>query len=85
VTGAPDDPAWTPRQGALLRAVDELHDTARLSDDGWTALRAHLDEIEALEFLVLAGWYRTIAYVANGLEIEQEPWARPFPEGEPGR
>lgn len=61
--------------------MDELHDTARLSDDAWTALRAHLDEIEALEFLVLAGWYRTIAYVANGLEIEQEPWARAFPEG----
>ncbi|MEV0937894.1 carboxymuconolactone decarboxylase family protein [Streptomyces phaeochromogenes] len=81
VTGTSADPAWTPRQGALLRAVDELHDTARLSGDAWTALRAHLDEIEALEFLVLAGWYRTIAYVANGLEIEQEPWARAFPEG----
>ena len=80
VTGGPDDPAWTSRQRALIQAVDELHDTARLSDDAWTALRAHLDEPEALEFLVLAGWYRTIAYVANGLEIEQEPWALPLPE-----
>ena len=81
VTGSPDDPVWTDRQRALLGAVDELHETARLSDDAWTALRAHLDEPEAIEFLVLAGWYRTIAYVLNGLEIEPEPWAREFPAG----
>ncbi|WP_128377009.1 carboxymuconolactone decarboxylase family protein [Streptomyces cavernae] len=78
-TGAPDDAAWSPRQRALLRAVDELHDTARLSDPAWAELRAHLGEEECLEFLVLAGWYRTIAYVLNGLRIEPEPWAREFP------
>ncbi|MFI6622490.1 carboxymuconolactone decarboxylase family protein [Streptomyces sp. NPDC050528] len=79
VTGTPDDPAWSPRQSALLRAVDELHDGARLSDLVWSGLREHLDEPEALEFLVLAGWYRTIAYVANGVGIEPEPWALALP------
>ncbi|MFD7600360.1 hypothetical protein [Streptomyces mirabilis] len=28
---------------------------------------------------VLAGWYRTIAYVANGARIEPEPWALALP------
>ncbi|MER6125987.1 carboxymuconolactone decarboxylase family protein [Streptomyces sp. NPDC001795] len=79
-TGAADDPAWSPRQTALLRAVDELHATSRLSDATWAGLRAHLGEVRALELLVLAGWYRTIAYVANGLAIEPEPWALAFPE-----
>ncbi|MEU9183642.1 carboxymuconolactone decarboxylase family protein [Streptomyces sp. NPDC048484] len=79
VTGTPADPAWAPRQRALLEAVDQLHDTTRLGDEAWTALRDHLGEQEALEFLVLAGWYRTIAYVLNGLEIEHEPWAKAFP------
>jgi alkylhydroperoxidase family enzyme len=78
-TGAPDDPAWSPRQSALLRAVDELHADARLSDPVWAGLREHLDEPEALELLVLAGWYRTIAYVANGVGIEPEPWALALP------
>ena len=78
-TGTPDDPAWSPRQAALLRAVDELHDNARLTDAAWSGLREHLDESEALEFLVLAGWYRTIAYVAGGAEIEPEPWALALP------
>jgi alkylhydroperoxidase family enzyme len=78
-TGAPDDAAWSARQSALLRAVDELHATARLSEDAWSGLRDHLDEPEALELLVLAGWYRAIAYVANGVEIEPEPWALALP------
>ncbi|WP_327407359.1 carboxymuconolactone decarboxylase family protein [Streptomyces sp. NBC_01288] len=78
-TGASDDPAWSPRQSALLRAVDELHAGARLSDPVWSGLREHLDELEAIEFLVLAGWYRTIAYVANGVGIEPEPWALALP------
>ncbi|MGX9888359.1 carboxymuconolactone decarboxylase family protein [Streptomyces sp. NPDC002276] len=79
-TGTPDDPAWSPRQTALLRAVDELDAGARLSDPVWSGLREHLDEPEALELLVLAGWYRTIAYVANGVGIAPEPWALALPE-----
>ncbi|MFI9757501.1 carboxymuconolactone decarboxylase family protein [Streptomyces sp. NPDC051963] len=80
-SGTPDDPAWSPRQTALLRAVDELHAGSRLSDTVWEDLRQHLGEAEALEFLVLAGWYRTIAYVANGLDIDPEPWALALPTG----
>jgi alkylhydroperoxidase family enzyme len=78
-TGGPDHPAWSGRQAALLRAVDELHDTARVGDAAWSGLREHLDEPEVLELLVLAGWYRTIAYVANGARIEPEPWALALP------
>ncbi|MFG2362143.1 carboxymuconolactone decarboxylase family protein [Streptomyces mirabilis] len=78
-TGGPDHPAWSDRQAALLRAVDELHDTARVGDAAWSGLREHLDEPEVLELLVLAGWYRTIAYVANGARIEPEPWALALP------
>ncbi|PBD00717.1 Alkylhydroperoxidase family enzyme, contains CxxC motif [Streptomyces sp. OV198] len=78
-TGGPDHPAWSGRQAALLRAVDELHDTARVGDAAWSGLREHFDEPEVLELLVLAGWYRTIAYVANGARIEPEPWALALP------
>ncbi|WP_043264119.1 carboxymuconolactone decarboxylase family protein [Streptomyces sp. CT34] len=70
---------WTPRHVALLGAVDELHDTARLSRPAWNALCDHYQDAQLLEFLVLAGWYRTISYLANGLLLEEEPWAAPFP------
>ncbi|NUU25814.1 MAG: carboxymuconolactone decarboxylase family protein [Streptomycetaceae bacterium] len=67
--------AWTPRQTALLHAVDALHDTADLPPDAWTALRDHYDDAQMLEFLVLTGWYRTISYLANALRLDPEPWA----------
>ena len=70
---------WQPRHTALLRAVDELHDTAHLSHDAWAALREHYDEPQLLEFLVLTGWYRTIGYLANGLLLDEESWATPSP------
>ncbi|WP_031077387.1 carboxymuconolactone decarboxylase family protein [Streptomyces sp. NRRL WC-3742] len=70
---------WLPRHAALLAAVDELHDTAQLSHPAWYALLAHYDDAQLLEFLVLAGWYRTIAYLASGLLLEEETWAAPFP------
>ncbi|MQA96674.1 MAG: carboxymuconolactone decarboxylase family protein [Streptosporangiales bacterium] len=79
--GGADDVAWTPRQRTLVRAVDELHDTARLSDAAWDALTGLYDEAELLEFLVLAGWYRAIAQLANALRLDGEPWAEPMPAG----
>ncbi|MFI6489054.1 hypothetical protein [Streptomyces sp. NPDC050564] len=50
-----------------------------MSDAVWSGLREHLDEQEVLEPLVRAGWYRTIAYVANGARNEEEPWALALP------
>ncbi len=81
-TAAPDAVAaarWEPAHAALLRAVDELHDGARLSDAVWQELRRHYDDAQLLELLVLAGWYRTIGYLADGLLLDDEPWAAPFP------
>ncbi|GAA4904893.1 alkylhydroperoxidase family enzyme [Nonomuraea thailandensis] len=79
-TAAPEiDDAWPPRHAALLAAVDELHDTARLSQPAWEALRVHYRDEQLLEFLVLTGWYRMISHLANGLQLEPESWAVPFP------
>jgi alkylhydroperoxidase family enzyme len=70
---------WSPRHTALLHAVDELHDTTRLTQSAWDALRTHYEEAQLLELLVLIGWYRTISYLANGLLLEEEPWGTRFP------
>ncbi|MFF2126582.1 hypothetical protein ACFVW1_14495 [Streptomyces olivochromogenes] len=52
---------------ALLGAVDELHDTAQLSQAAWDAPRVHYEDGRPLELLVPADWYRTISYLTNGL------------------
>lgn len=71
--------AWSPRHAALLDAVDELHETAQLSQSAWDALRVQYEDAQLLELLVLAGWYRTISYLANGLLLEEESWGIRFP------
>ncbi|CAM5229868.1 hypothetical protein GCM10010329_80000 [Streptomyces spiroverticillatus] len=73
--GAP----WSPRHTALLHAVDELNGTAQLTQSAWDALRMYYEDAQLLELLVLIGWYRTISLLANGLLLEEEPWATRFP------
>ena len=81
-TGRADDPAWSDRDRLLVRLVDELHDTATVSDDLWAALAREWEPPQLLELVVLAGWYRVISQVINAARIELEPWGERFPAGD---
>jgi alkylhydroperoxidase family enzyme len=82
-TGDAGSPVWSERQALLVRLVDELHDTARVSDDLWAALARHWSESQLLELLLLAGWYHAISFVGNGAWVELEGWAARFPPAAP--
>ena len=77
--GDADDPAWSDLDRLLVRLVDELHDTATVSDDLWSELAAEWSEPQLLELVVCAGWYRLIGQVINAARIDLEPWAERFP------
>ena len=77
--GGADDEAWSERDRLLVRLVDELHDTATVSDELWNELAAVWDPPQLLELVVLAGWYRLLSQVINAARIELEPWAERFP------
>jgi len=80
VRGTATDPAWSETDRLLVRLVDELHDTAHVSDDLWRELAAHWPAETLLELLALVGWYHVIAFVANGARVELEAWAQRFPD-----
>ncbi|MDQ3933744.1 MAG: carboxymuconolactone decarboxylase family protein [Actinomycetota bacterium] len=87
-TGGADDPAWTSERDRLLvRLVDELHDTATVSDELWGELAREWEPPQLLELVVCAGWYRLISQVINAARVELEPWAErlPAPAGERGQ
>jgi alkylhydroperoxidase family enzyme len=69
---------WSPAEQALLAAVEALHGRATLDEPEWTALRVHYDEAQILEVLLLCGFYRTVAYISNGLDLPLEPGAARF-------
>ena len=76
ITG--DMAPWSAAERALIATVDALHHRASLSGAEFAALRAHYDEAQIFEVLLLAGFYRTVAYVANGLDLPLEPGAARF-------
>jgi alkylhydroperoxidase family enzyme len=77
--GHAGDPAWSERDRLLIRLVDELHDSATVSDELWAGLAAEWDPPQLLELVVCAGWYRLISQVINVAGVELEPWAERFP------
>lgn len=79
VVAGPGDPAWTPLEAALLRAADELHDSATLADDTWAALAAELDERQLIEVPMVVGQYHLVAFTVKALRVEREPGVEGLP------
>ena len=72
IVEGPSAEGWSPRERALLTAVDELHDDGDLRDETWQQLRTHLDERRLIELLFLAGHYEMLATVINTLRIQPD-------------
>src|SRR5258708_6301424 len=69
----PEAAGWTELEAALLRAADELHTDACISDATWRVLAAHLDERQLIEVPMLIGHYHLVAFTLNSLGVQREP------------
>jgi AhpD family alkylhydroperoxidase len=69
VAHGPDADGWDARQRSLLTAVEELHHAGDLTDATWTELRRHLDEVQAIELVMLAGHYEMLATFINTMRV----------------
>jgi 4-carboxymuconolactone decarboxylase len=67
------DHRWSNDDAALLAFADELLSTDTVSDVSWEALGGRYDDTHRTELLVLVGYYRMLAGVLNGLQIELDP------------
>jgi alkylhydroperoxidase family enzyme len=72
-------PCWNDAEQALIAAVEALHSRATLDRTEFDRLREHYDDNQILEILMLCGFYRTVSYVANALDLPLEATARRFP------
>jgi len=69
------DPVWSEEELLLIRLVDELHDTADISDALWEALAKAFSIDQIFEVIALVGFYHTISFFANGLRLDAKPYA----------
>src|SRR6202161_3319544 len=77
--GEADAPCWSAAEKALISAVDALHARATLDDAEFAALSAHYDDAKIFEIILLCGFYRTVSYLANGLNLPLEQNAARVP------
>jgi hypothetical protein len=73
--GQAGDPAFSERQALLVRLADELHDTARVTDELWRALDARWPADEIVEAVCVCGFYHLVSYVCGAFAVQPEPWA----------
>jgi alkylhydroperoxidase family enzyme len=79
-SGQPEDRCWDdPADRAVLRAVDELHASNDLTDEGWDRLASAVGEDGVLDLLLLCGWYHAISFTVRALRLPMEPGTAPVP------
>lgn len=64
---------WNAHERAILQAVEELHDTAMVSDRTWEQLAKTFDDHELVELLVVVGQFTATAYFQNSMRLRLEP------------
>jgi 4-carboxymuconolactone decarboxylase len=69
------DALWSDEESLLVRVVDELHDTAEISDQLWNELATAFSVEQIFEVMALVGFYHTVSFFANGLRLREEPSA----------
>ena len=84
VAEGPDAPGWTQADATLLRAADELHETAKISQDTWAQLGEHYDQRGLIEITMLVGNYHLVAFVLNSLEVELDEGLEGLPRDSDG-
>jgi alkylhydroperoxidase family enzyme len=69
----PDAPGWDPIEAELVRAVDELHESARIQDETWTRLSAHFSTRQLMDIVFAVGCYEVLAMVFKTFGAQLEP------------
>ena len=78
-TGSADDLCFSEEDRLLIRLCDALHRSCDVDDELWLALRKTFSENAIIELLMLAGFYRTVSYLTNGLRLPLEGMSARFP------
>ena len=73
VRSGPAAAGWSAWDATLLRAADELHEDACITDATWGTLAERYDERQLIEVPMLVGHYHLVGYALNSLGVQVEP------------
>ena len=79
VTRGPEAEGWSVLDRAFLRATDELHADAFVSDETWAILEENLDTEQRLDLIFAVGQYTLVSMALNSLGVQRDPGVEGFP------
>ncbi len=68
----PDAHGWSPHDAAILRSVDDLHDTGTISDPIWTTLTETYDQQQCMDLVFVIGQYHLVSFALNAFGVERD-------------
>jgi alkylhydroperoxidase family enzyme len=77
----PEAPGWSALDRVLLRATDELHGDACVSDATWAELAKHLNSQQLMDVVFTVGNYNLVSMALNSLGVQLDPGLSGFPKG----
>jgi alkylhydroperoxidase family enzyme len=78
IQDGPEAGGWSEADAALLRAADELHADAFVSDATWQALSERFDSRQLLDLVFTAGQYHIVSMALNTLGVQLDAGVRGF-------
>lgn len=72
-----DEHPWSEHDAALLRAADELHDDACISDGTWATLRASYSAEQLLDTIFAVGNYHVVSMMLNSCGVQLDAGVEP--------
>jgi len=78
IAEGPEAPGWTPFEAALLRAVDELHEDACITDATWAALKTRYDTAQLMDLVFTIGNYTVVSMALNTLGVRLDAGIKGF-------
>ena len=68
----PDTPGLADLDRLLLKATDELHEDAHVSDATWEALAAHYDQQQMMDLVFTVGQYNLVSMALNSFGVQPD-------------
>lgn len=68
----PDTPGLGDLDRLLLKATDELHEDAHVSDATWEALAAHYDQQQMMDLVFTVGQYNLVSMALNSFGVQPD-------------
>ena len=68
----PDAPGWSAHDAAILRAVDELHESSTISDTTWATLAETYSPGQMMDLVFAIGQYNLVSFALNAFGVERD-------------